>query len=153
MIFYSYLFLMLWVFPSVLPENDCITQDFTVQMRTHLDRPDGLKTAFQSKNQIKVCFQSEVLSIFSGDVEKYSFDLPYIRRISGDCVFGMGSCSSGRRAGVRLQIIDGKVNWLRIEYPEYDFLHIFALNENEMENALFYTCGDCGMESEIAQFR
>jgi hypothetical protein len=122
-------------------------------MRTHLDRPDALKTAFQSKNQIKICFQGKGLSIFSRGVEKYSFDLSYIRRISRDCIFGMGSCCRGRRAGVRLHITNGKINWLRIEYPEYDFLHIFAVNENEMGNALFYTSGDCGMESEITQFR
>lgn len=153
MLIYSILSLMVWVLPPVLTGSDCIIEDFTLQMRTHLNRPESLETAFPCKTQIKLCYANKTLCIYSRGIEKYSFDLYHFRRISNDLVFGIGSCSSGRRAGIKFHITDGTINWLRIEYSEYDFLHIFAGNENAMDNALFYGEGMGKLEFEIAQFR
>ncbi|NBB89429.1 MAG: hypothetical protein GVX96_06570 [Bacteroidetes bacterium] len=153
MLIYSILSLLFWVLPPFLTEPDCIIADFSVQMRTPINRPESLNAAFPCNSQIQVCYGNKTLSIYSRGVEKYSFDLYRIRRITPNLFFGIGSCSSGRRAGIKFHISDGTINWLRIEYPEYDFLHIFAGNENAMKNALFYRRGIAEVEFEIAQFR
>src|SRR6056297_90076 len=47
-----------------------------------------------------------------------------------------GQCTSGRKVKVEMHLDAQEMHWLRIEYPEYRFLHIFAIDADQMDEAL-----------------
>ncbi len=116
--------------------RSCWDQDMHVQLRTSTATPPPLAGVFPTKNRVEWCRESGELHLFSRGVQKYSFQLRFQAQPAKGRWQAWGQCTSGRKVRVELQLKEKEIQWLRIVYPEYRFLHIFAIDANQMDEAL-----------------
>ena len=136
------LFLFLLQVWALLPEKSghvllqpCLSQDMAVQCRTSTGHR-SLSGVFESLNRLEWCRDRGELHIYSQNVEKYSFILTFDAELGAGRWSGVGHCTSGRKVKVELEQDGAGITWVRIQYPEYRFLHIFASDAKQLEAAL-----------------
>jgi len=114
----------------------CMDQDMHVQLRTSTATRPQLAGVFTTKNRVEWCRESGELHLYSHGVQKYSFQLRFRKHPTKGRWQAWGQCTSGRKVKVEMHLDAQEMHWLRIEYPEYRFLHIFAIDADQMDEAL-----------------
>lgn len=119
------------------PDPDlCLYQDMNLQLRSSTSAHAPLSKLFKSENRLKWCPQQRELHVYSHGVEKYSFTLRFQAQQPKGRWRGYGQCTSGRKVKVDFKVQGTEINWVRIMYPNYRFLHIFARDADQMKDAV-----------------
>jgi hypothetical protein len=131
-LFFAIHFLIQPVSPDFEPAP-CISQPMTIQLQASL-----LDEAFHSRvirgdNRLEWCQENRIINIYTRSVEKFSFRVHLEFDPSREYWIGKGTCSSGSQVDIELALSDDRIDWIRIFYPEYRFLYIFAQDEEKLE--------------------
>ena len=116
--------------------TSCFHQQMHLQMKTLTSKSSFEQGFFEHENEIKLCLERGELQIFTAGVEKYSFSLSISPGHETGSQRVRGFCSSGRRVEVSFKLQGERLVWLRLMYPDYRFLHIFAIDADKLKEAV-----------------
>ncbi|GEM_PF-2446356 len=120
---------------ALFESSPCISEHMSVQLRTSLAAKDYPFQIIHSNNRLQWCRQTGVINVFTRGVQKMSFAVDLARGEDQGYWFGKGRCSSGGLVQVELVMSGARIDWIRVFYPEYRFLHIFAYNTELLRQA------------------